>query len=101
VQPAPHAADMTASIPVRAVARGAWIIQVGAYPEEEKAQERIRQAQDLGKDLLGNANPFTEKVVKGTQELYRARFAGFSQSSAEAACSYFKRNAIDCISMKR
>jgi lysophospholipase L1-like esterase len=94
-------ADVTASIPARPAMRGAWIIQVGAYPEEEKAQERIRQAQDLGRDLLANADPFTEKVVKGSRELYRARFAGFNQGAAEAACSYFKRNSIDCISMKR
>lgn len=102
-QPAPRVAvtDVTASIPVRSTARGAWIIQVGAFPEEEKAQERIRQAQDLGKDLVANADPFTERVVKGSQELYRARFAGFNQSAAAAACSYFKRNDIDCISMKR
>jgi D-alanyl-D-alanine carboxypeptidase len=51
--------------------------------------------------VLGDANPFTEKVLKGSQELYRARFAGLSQSAAQAACSYFKRNAIECISMKR
>jgi D-alanyl-D-alanine carboxypeptidase len=98
----PDTADVTASIPARPVtARRAWIIQVGAFPEQEKAQERIRAAQNLGKDLLANANPFTEKVMKGSQELYRARFAGFSQSAAEAACSYFKRNDIDCISMKK
>jgi lysophospholipase L1-like esterase len=102
-QPAPQVAvaDVTASVPMRSMARGAWIIQIGAFPEEEKAQERIRTAQNLGKDLLANADPFTEKVVKGSHELYRARFAGFNQSAAEAACSYFKRNAIDCISMKK
>ena len=101
MQTPPQAAEMTASVPLRAVARGAWVIQIGAYPEVEKAQERIRQAQDLGKELLGSANPFTEKVVKGDKELYRARFAGFSQTSAESACRYFKRNAIDCIAMQR
>jgi lysophospholipase L1-like esterase len=96
----PPAAEVTASIPVHS-ARGAWIIQIGAFPEEEKAQDRIREAQTMGKDLLARASPFTEKVMKGSQELYRARFAGFSQSAAKAACSYFKNNAIDCISMKR
>ncbi len=92
----------TASIaPTRpAVARGQWVIQVGAYPEEERAKERIRRAQDLGKTVLANANPFTERVVKAGQELFRARFAGFDQSSAEAACSYFKRNAIDCVAVR-
>jgi D-alanyl-D-alanine carboxypeptidase len=100
--PAPAVPDLTATIPPRPVTvRGGWIIQVGAFPEPEKAQERIREAQTMAKDLLANTDPFTEKVVKGSQELYRARFAGFNQSSAEAACSYFKRNAVDCIFMKR
>lgn len=103
-QPAPAVvtADVTGSIPARPMTvRGAWIIQVGAFPEHEKAQERIREAQTMAKDLLANADPFTEKVVKGRLELYRARFAGFNQGAAEAACSYFKRNAMDCISLKR
>jgi D-alanyl-D-alanine carboxypeptidase len=82
------------------VARGAWIIQVGAFPEEEKAKERLREAQTLGKTVIAKANPFTEKVVKGNQELYRARFAGFDQDAAEAACSYFKRNDIACIATR-
>jgi D-alanyl-D-alanine carboxypeptidase len=84
----------------RAIARGAWIIQVGAFPEEEKAKERIREAQTVGKRILANANPFTEKVVKGRTELYRARFAGFDQDAAEAACKLFKRNEIACVAMK-
>ena len=82
------------------VARGAWIIQVGAFPEEEKAKERLREAQTLGKTIVAKASPFTEKVVKGKQELYRARFAGFDQTAAEAACNYFKRNDIACMAMK-
>jgi D-alanyl-D-alanine carboxypeptidase len=86
--------------PSRAIARGAWIIQVGAFPEEEKAKERLREAKKLGKTLLGNANPFTEKVVKGKHELYRARFAGLDEDGAEAACKLFKRNDIVCMAMK-
>jgi lysophospholipase L1-like esterase len=96
-------ADLTtASIPPArsAAARGTWIIQLGAYPEEEKAKERIREAQNLGGTVLVNASPFTEKVIKGQQELYRARFAGFNQNGAKAACSYFKQNAIDCITVR-
>ena len=103
--PSPIAAPelTTASIaplPPPAVARGQWIIQVGAYPEEERAKERIRRAQELGKPVLANASPFTERIVKAGQELFRARFAGFDQSSAEAACNYFKRNAIDCVAVR-
>jgi D-alanyl-D-alanine carboxypeptidase len=98
--PATPVAAAPAQPPSPAVARGAWIIQVGAFPEEEKAKERIREAQTLGKTILAKANPFTEKVVKGNQELYRARFAGFDENAAQKACSYFKRNDIACMAMR-
>jgi D-alanyl-D-alanine carboxypeptidase len=100
--PATYDVASAASTPVPppAVARGAWVIQVGAFPEEEKAKERLREAQTLGKTVVAKANPFTEKVVKGKTELYRARFAGFDQDAAEAACSYFKRNDIACIATR-
>jgi D-alanyl-D-alanine carboxypeptidase len=91
--PAPVAAHAAA-------ARGAWIIQIGAFPEEEKAKERLREAQTVGKTVVGNASAFTEKVMKGKTELYRARFAGFDQNAAEAACKLFKRNEIACMAMK-
>ena len=80
--------------------RGAWVIQVGAFPKETEAQERLREAQSLGKGLLAKADPFTERITKGSQELYRARFAGFDQDGAEAACRYFKRNDIACMAIK-
>jgi hypothetical protein len=108
VEPAPvarpeprEAAIATASIPAarQASPRGGYIIQLGAFPEEEKAKERISEAQTIGKTLLAHADPFTEKVIKGRQELYRARFAGFDRDAAAAACSYFKRNDIDCITV--
>ena len=80
--------------------RGSWLIQVGAFPKEAEAHDRLREAQSLAKSMLAKADPFTERVVKGSQELYRARFAGFDQDSAEAACKYFKRNEIACMAIK-
>jgi D-alanyl-D-alanine carboxypeptidase len=80
--------------------RGPWIIQVGAFPKEVEAKDRLREAQAVAGKLVAKADPFTEKVVKGSQELYRARFAGFDQNSAEAACKLFKRNDIACMAMK-
>jgi D-alanyl-D-alanine carboxypeptidase len=79
---------------------GPWIIQVGAFPKETEAKERLREAQALAKQLVAKADPFTEKVVKGSQELYRARFAGFNQNSAEAACKHLKRNDIACLAIR-
>jgi D-alanyl-D-alanine carboxypeptidase len=80
--------------------RGPWIIQVGAFPKETEAKDRLREAQSVAGKLVAKADPFTEKVVKGNQELYRARFAGFDQHAAEAACKVFKRNEIACMAMK-
>jgi D-alanyl-D-alanine carboxypeptidase len=80
--------------------RGPWIIQVGAFPKEAEAKDRLREAQTLARTLLAKADPFTEKVMKGNQELYRARFAGLNQSAAEAACRYFKRNDIACMAIR-
>jgi len=80
--------------------RGPWIIQVGAFPKETEAQERLRAAQSMGKSVLAKAEPFTEKFVKGAQEYYRARFDGLNQTTAEAACKYFKRNDIACMAIK-
>ncbi len=80
--------------------RGAWIIQVGAFPKETEAQERLREAKMLAKHFVAKAEPFTERVTKGSQELYRARFAGFDQNAAEAACKYFKSNDIACMAIR-
>jgi D-alanyl-D-alanine carboxypeptidase len=80
--------------------RRPWMIQVGAFPKEDEAKERLREAQTVGKTVVARAEPFTERVTKGTTELYRARFAGFDQDAAEAACKYFKRNEIACMATK-
>jgi D-alanyl-D-alanine carboxypeptidase len=91
----------TASLSARSAhPRGAWIIQVGAFPKETEAQERLREAQSLARHFVAKAEPFTERVTKGNQELYRARFAGFDQDAAEAACRYFKRNDIACMAIR-
>ena len=103
--PAPHIALVTQPTPAPQPtpvrhARGEWAIQIGAFGDEAEAQARLRTAASIGKKVLGHADPFTEKVVKGSKELYRARFAGFDHDGAEAACHHFKRNDIACISLK-
>jgi D-alanyl-D-alanine carboxypeptidase len=80
--------------------RGPWIIQVGAFPKETEAKDRLREAQSLARTMLAKADPFTERFKKGNQEYYRARFAGFDQHAAEAVCKYFKRNEMACLAMK-
>lgn len=81
-------------------ARSGWMIQVGAFPEETAAKERLETAQTKAKAQLGHAEPFTEKVAKGDRSLFRARFAGLEKNQAEAACKNLKRSEIPCLLMK-
>jgi D-alanyl-D-alanine carboxypeptidase len=100
------AARSAAPEPVRIAAakpapvRRGWIIQVGAFPGEQEARERLNSAQSQAKSLLGRADPFTETVSKGDKLLYRARFAGLEKEQAEAACKVLKRNDIACMTVK-
>ncbi len=85
---------------IKATARSGWIIQVGALESEREARKRLETAQETARKLLGSADPFTETVSKGRKTLYRARFAGLDQDSAEAACRKLKRSDIGCIVMR-
>ncbi len=83
-----------------AAPRAGWMIQLGAFADEAEARQRLRSAQSMAHDLLAKADGFTERVLRGSKELYRARFAGFDKEKAEAACHYFKRNDIACMTLK-
>jgi D-alanyl-D-alanine carboxypeptidase len=86
--------------PPRPQARSGWVIQVGAFPAESEAQQRLTLVKSKAAKLLSKAEPFTEPVQKGDTTLYRARFSGFDKDKAEAACRYLKRNAVDCLAIK-
>jgi D-alanyl-D-alanine carboxypeptidase len=101
----PVVASLPAAAPVAPPPRaanqhGGWMIQLGAFADEAEAKQRLRAAQGMAHGLLANADAFTERVVRGSKELYRARFAGFDKEKAEAACHYFKRNDIACMTLK-
>jgi D-alanyl-D-alanine carboxypeptidase len=76
------------------------MIQVGAYPAEEDAKQRLSDVQSKAASVLVGADPFTESVDKGGTTLYRARFAGLDKDKAEAACKLLKRNAVECVTIK-
>ena len=112
-QPAPQPVQQAAQPPVqqptqavqqngaiKAVARSGWIIQVGALESESEARQRLDAARGSASRLLSDADPFTETVSKGNKTLYRARFAGLNQDSAEAACRTLKRSDISCIAIR-
>ena len=108
---AQQVASVGAAVPVPAPApvqdtlgsaktRSGWMIQVGAFPEEQAAKDRLETAQNKAKAQLGHAEPFTQKIAKGERSLFRARFAGLEKTQAEAACKNLKRSEIPCLLMK-
>jgi D-alanyl-D-alanine carboxypeptidase len=81
--------------------RSGWMIQVGAYPAETEAKQRLSTVKSKAAKLLAGADAFTETVQKGSATLYRARFAGLDKDGAEAACKYLKRNDVDCVTIHK
>jgi D-alanyl-D-alanine carboxypeptidase len=79
---------------------GGWMIQVGAFPDENEAKQRLVAAQGKAKDQLSQAESFTERVAKGDKSLYRARFAGLDKDQAEIACKHLKRSEIPCMLLR-
>jgi hypothetical protein len=77
-----------------------WMIQLGAFADAAEAEKRLRSAHSMAQNFLGEADGFTERVTKGSKELYRVRFARLDKDTAKAACHYFKRNEIECIALK-
>jgi D-alanyl-D-alanine carboxypeptidase len=79
---------------------GGWMIQVGAFPDEDAAKQRLSAAKTKARDQLGQASPFTEKIAKGDKSLFRARFAGLDKGQAENACKHLKRSEIPCMLLR-
>jgi D-alanyl-D-alanine carboxypeptidase len=80
--------------------RSGWMIQVGAYPGEQAAKERLSTVQSKASKMLTGAEAFTETIEKGGTTYYRARFAGLDKDKAEAACKYLKKNDVECVTIK-
>jgi D-alanyl-D-alanine carboxypeptidase len=89
----PQRADEESDSPV---ARGGWMIQIGAPDDPAKANALLIRARERNPSTLASATPITEKVRKGDATLYRARFAVLDSASAEAACRSLKRNGFSC-----
>jgi len=81
-------------------APGGWAIQVGAFEQEGEARHRLNIARSKAAELLGAADPYTERTTKGEKTFYRARFAGFDRTKADAACKLLQQNDMTCLAIK-
>ena len=80
-------------------ARTGVMIQIGATDNQGKAQELLDRARTQTRSLA-SAQPFTEKVQRGGETLWRARFAGLDENEAESACRALKRSGFACFTTR-
>ena len=93
-------APIAAVIHAHDTLHGGWMIQIGAFDDEDEAKQHLSAAQGKVRTALAAADPFTERVQKGDKSLYRARFAGFDKTTAESACKELKRSDFECMALK-
>ncbi len=96
----PPAAAPPAAPAAKPQLHSGWMIQVGAYPAEQAAKQRLCAVQSKASKVLTGAEAFTETIEKGGTTYYRARFAGLDKDQAEAACKYLKRDDVECVTIK-
>lgn len=86
--------------PAEATRSGEWAIQIGAFNSEALARQMLDRAKGNAADALTGAAPFTETVVSNGNTLWRARFAGFEQREAQAACAALERVDFACFATR-
>jgi D-alanyl-D-alanine carboxypeptidase len=76
------------------------MIQIGATDAAPKAQDLLDRAKATSRGVLKTAVPFTEKVSREGSTMYRARFAGLTETQADAACKTLKRSGLACFTTR-
>jgi D-alanyl-D-alanine carboxypeptidase len=76
------------------------MIQIGATDDQDKANQLLVRARSQLQGFPATAKAFTEKVQRGSETLYRARFAGLEEDTAQSACKALKRSGFSCFTTK-
>lgn len=77
--------------------QGPYHIQIGAFRSKLDAQNRLDSVGSKAKTLLHGHKRFTMQVAES--EIFRARFAGFSEKDARKTCRLLKKRSIDCLAV--
>jgi D-alanyl-D-alanine carboxypeptidase len=97
--PADRTEILPAPLPPKPTHSG-WMIQIGAYADEDEAKQKLDAVKSKASHLLAAADPFTEAVQKDGSTYYRARFSVHNKDQADAACKYLKRSDIECLPIR-
>jgi D-alanyl-D-alanine carboxypeptidase len=81
----------------KAAATPSWQIQIGAFPTKDGAMRMIEKALALDLNPLSGKKPIAVPITRGSSTLFRARFSGFDQTTARAACKELARKGVKCL----
>jgi D-alanyl-D-alanine carboxypeptidase len=99
VQPAASTASIGAADDAGEVRGKTWAIQIGAFPSEEGARNRLKAARTAAGKQLNGKNGLLLAARKDGQTLYRARFSGFGEREARDACKALGRKGLSCFAI--
>ncbi len=85
-------AETVAALPFE----GNWSIQVGAYSTKPDAQAQLTSIRKKVVEPLRGKTALTVTVEKGKTVTYRARFSGFTEIEAKAACKQIVKRKSQC-----
>lgn len=84
--------------PTRVTAQGdaasGWIVQVGAFREQNVAQEWLGEVNRRFRDQFRNAERAVSEADNGW---FRARFVGLTRAAADAACEALSERNVPCM----
>jgi D-alanyl-D-alanine carboxypeptidase len=81
-------------------ASGPFQVQIGAFSSQTEAQRQLSAVSGRAGALLAGHAPLTVPFAKANLQFYRARFAGFDEGKAQAACQSLKQQKIECVVMR-
>lgn len=98
---APAQATREIVAPTRAsTGASGYHVQVGAFVRPSDAESKLSVVRSQARDVLRNHPPLTVAFQQSGKEMYRARFANFSQDGAEKTCGQLKKLSVNCIVMR-
>lgn len=88
------------AMPVAGGTGGPFHVQIGAFSNVNEAQRQLSSVSGRAGAVLAGHPPVTVPFSKDNLQFYRARFAGFNEAKAQAACQSLKQHKIECVVMR-
>jgi D-alanyl-D-alanine carboxypeptidase len=94
--PEQQMADQAQVASISQPADAGWIINLGDYATKNDAQAVLQLLRKRAPDAVDGRTAQTVMIEKNGQVTYRARFTGFDEAAAAAACKTIRRQNTPC-----